>query len=268
MLRKYLCLVITVVVILIYILIQKTTLANSQDNNSPTISFDSQKIVVSVKDDESKLLEGVSATDEEDGNMSNQVFIESLSSFVDNHTRRVNYIVYDSDENITKASRLVEYSDYVPPVFSLNDQLRAEKYSVSELTKRVKASSCIDGDISSKVSVINVTYVETGILNVKLGVSDSTNTSSYLSLNYYLESEGDIDIELNQYLVYLKQGDTFNYRENIKTITEKLTNRDSLKDYINIDVPIMNKAGVYEVNYSISRSNGNSGKTTMVVVVE
>lgn len=268
MLRKYLCVFITVIVILVYILIQKTPLVNSQSVNSPVISFDSNKITVSVQADEKELLRGVSAKDEEDGDISDRIFVESQSSFINGYTRKVNYVVYDSDENITKASRFVEYSDYTPPVFSLTDQLRAEKYSVSELTKRVKATSCIDGDISAKVSVMDLSIIETGILSVKLSVSDSTNTSSYLSLNYYLEDEGDIDIELNNYLVYLKQDEVFNYRENIKTITEKLTNRDSLKDYINIEIPEMNKAGVYEVNYSITRSNGNMGKTTMVVVIE
>lgn len=268
MFKKYLCLVLTVIVILVYILFQKTPLVHSQNENSPTISFDNNKIVISVQDDENKLLEGVHAEDEEDGNISQQVFVESMSSFIDNNTRKVNYVVYDSDENITRASRLVEYSDYTPPVFSLTDQLRAEKYSVSELTKRVKANSCLDGDISTKVSVMDLTIVETGILNVKLSVSDSTNTSSYLSLNYYLESDGDIDIGLNNYLVYLKQGDTFDYRKNIQSVTEKQTSRDALKDYVDIDIPNMDQAGVYEVNYSISRSNGNSGKTTMVVVME
>lgn len=268
MLKKYFLLVLTAIIICVYILIQQTPLVKQKTANSPSITFDEKMIQVSVQSDKQELLKGVHASDQEDGDLTSQVFIESYSSFQNNHTRTVNYVVYDSDENITRASRQIQYIDYIPPVFSLNDQLRADKYSVSELTKRVKATSCIDGDISNKVAVMDLTVVESGLLNVRLSVTDSTNTTSYLNLHYYIESDQGITIGLNQYLVYLKDGERFNYYENIKTVTEKMTNRDSLIDYVNIEIPEMNDPGVYEVNYTLSRSNGNKGTTTLVVVVE
>lgn len=268
MLKKYFLLVLTVIIICVYILIQQTPLVKQKTSHSPSITFDEKTIQVSVQSDKQELLKGVHASDQEDGDLTSQVFIESYSSFQNNHTRTVNYVVCDSDENITRASRQIQYVDYTPPVFSLNNQLRAEKYSVSELTRRVKATSCLDGDISHKVSVMDLTIVESGLLNVRLSVTDSTNTTSYLTLHYYIEGDQDIDIALNQYLIYLKKGESFDYKANIKSVTEKMTNRDSLIDYVNIEIPEMNDSGVYEVNYTLSRSNGNKGKTTLVVVVE
>lgn len=267
-LKKNIPLVITLCVILIYIIIQMSPLVKRSTSNSPVITFDNKNITLSVKDDPLLLLDGITAYDEEDGDITNQIEIESQSSFTSNNTRTVHYIVFDSDDNVTRASRTVTYSDYTPPVFSLNDQLTGEKYSVNELMKKVSAYSSVDGNISSKVTVMNVSFLETGVLNVKLSVTDSTNTTSYLNTKYYLENDKEIDIQLKKYLVYKKVGETYSFRDNIKSIVERLNVDNSLKPYVNIKVPDMSEPGIYEVEYTIKRSNGNTGKTIMIVVVE
>ena len=268
MLKKYMSLVITLIVIVLYIIIQLSPLVKDNKGHTPIITFNHSLLKMSVKDNKSKLLDGVKALDDEDGDISSEVEIESVSYFFDGNKRQVHYIVFDSDDNVTHESRIIEYVDYTPPIITLTDQLRTESYSTSELMKRVKAYSCIDGDISSKITVMNVAFVESGVLNVQLSASDSTNTSTYLNLKYYLEDDREIDISLEKYILYKKTNEDFDFRANIGNVVERLTLDNSLKPYIKIKVPDMSKPGVYEVEYTLTRSNGNSGKTTMVVVVE
>ncbi len=267
MLKKNILLILTVFIIIGYVLVLRSPLVEKESGSSPVINFDENSIEVSVKDDEDVLLEGVSAIDDEDGDLTSSISIESLSSFTKGNTRTVTYVVFDSDNNVTKAKRSITYTDYTNPTFSLDGQLVSSTYSVSSLTSLIKANSCVDGDISSKVAIKNSTLVNSDHVEFYISVSDSTGSASYLTLNYYLASDTDIDIELDEYLIYLEVGEDYDYSDNIKNITEGVMTDNSLKPYVDIDIPDMDEPGVYEVTYSITRSNGYNGSAILIVIV-
>lgn len=270
MFRKFKYLILTILLILAYIIIQSGYAIKNkiETNDIPTITFDQNELNISVNTDEDILLNGVKAFDKQDGDISDNVMIESYSIFLDEQTRLVNYIVFDSEGNVAKGSRKVHYTDYQAPTFYMENQLRDSSYSSSKVTDVVKAYSSVDGDISNNITIMNTSFIDTDKLELKLSASDSTNTTSYLTLHYFLDNDYDIEIVLRDYLIYLKVGEEFNYRNNIINVVEKLYQNIGLAPEINIQIPDMSKPGIYEVNYSISRSNGNLGKTTMVVVVE
>lgn len=270
MIKKYRYLILTFVLILGYIAIQSGYAIRNKmkTDDIPTITFNQNELEVSVKTKEKDLLKGVKAYDQQDGDISNNVIIENFSIFLDNQTRLVNYVVFDSDGNVAQASRMIHYYDYEEPKFYMKDQLRDSSYSTTKVTDIVKAYSSVDGDISNNITIMNTSFLDKDTLELKLSVSDSTNTTSYLTLHYFLDDDNDIEIVLDDYLVYLKVGDTFNFRNNVINVVEKLYQNIGLVEEIDIQTPEMNEPGVYEVIYSISRSNGNHGKATMVVVVE
>ena len=68
-------------------------------------------------DSEERLLEGVTAYDGKDGDLTSKVFVESISNFVEPGVSNVTYVVYDADRHAAKASRKVVYLDYTPPRF-------------------------------------------------------------------------------------------------------------------------------------------------------
>lgn len=268
MIKKYLGLILTVLVVIIYVAIQQSSYVKVDKGNSPTITFDQNHIVTSIGQGEEVLLSGVHASDVEDGDLTPAVKIENRSAFTTGTTRTVNYVVFDSAGNVTRASRTIEYADYTKPVFSLTDQLVSEKYSTTTLMNKLHAFSCIDGDISSKIVVKNVSFVEEDKLELMLNVTDSTNTTSYLNLNYYLESAKDIQIMLKDYLVYLDAGQPYDFRGNITNIVEKKSRSMELLSNVEIEVPELVEPGTYEVTYTIELENGNVGKTTMIVVIK
>lgn len=270
MIKKYRYLILTFILILGYVGIQSGYMIENKlkTNDVPTITFEQSELNVSVKTNEKNLLNGVKAFDKQDGDISNHVMIENYSIFLDNQTRLVNYVVFDSDGNVAQASRMIHYKDYEGPKFYMKDQLRDSSYSTTKVTDIVKAYSSVDGDISNNITIMNTSFIDKDTLELKLSVSDSTNTTSYLTLHYYLDDDYDIEIVLEDYLIYLPVGETFDYRSNVINVVEKLYQNIDLVGEIDIQVPEMEEPGVYEVIYSISRSNGNHGKATMVVVVE
>lgn len=81
----------------------------------PTITCPSDMLEVSVSDEEAALLADVTASDKQDGNLTDRILIQGVSKLITNDTAKVSYIVFDSDGNAASASRTVRYTDYEKP---------------------------------------------------------------------------------------------------------------------------------------------------------
>lgn len=235
---------------------------------APSITFNQQRIEISVKAPPSDLLEGVKAIDREDGDLSQEVFIESLSPFDENQDRAVTYAVFDSNQHVTKAVRKIHYTDYIKPHISLNKALISNEIASNKIYTSIGASSCVDGDISSQVAIQLQPSAENNDIHINTTVKDSTGTIETLDLIYnYDRNIYTTDILLNEYLVYIKTGEKFDAKKNIKEINSRTEKKNPMQyldinNQINTEVP-----GVYEVIYSFN-NNGDNGLTKCVVIVE
>lgn len=237
---------------------------------SPTISFSTNEIAVSVKASEKELLAGVTASDKEDGNISKDVFIYGISTFDQNKSRTVTYAVFDSDSNLVRSSRKIKYSDYTAPKFTATKPI--VNMSLMGTESAIGATSCVDGNISDKVSVSKVEKDSMTTI-YKYNVTDSTGTSSSFEINDELNLkgllEGNLTINLKKYIVYVKKGTVLNPASYIASVETSLGKQNELKSLVvsetNYD---MTKEGVYEVKYTLNRSNGDYGVTKLIVIVE
>ena len=84
----------------------------------PVLTCDSDTLDISVSDGESVLLQGVTAKDKQDGDLTGNILISSISKMVGG-SARVNYLVFDSDNNVGSLTRTIRYTDYVPPRFQI-----------------------------------------------------------------------------------------------------------------------------------------------------
>ena len=94
-------------------------LNQAYDRVPPKITMDSDEITVSVSDSEEQLLQGVTATDARDGDVTSSLVVEAVRGVVANQEFTVTYAAFDGAGNVAKAQRTVHYSDYVSPRFSL-----------------------------------------------------------------------------------------------------------------------------------------------------
>ena len=134
----------------------------ANDTVGPNIEMDSTQIEVSVNDLQVKLLKGMTATDARDGDVTDTLVIENISDFVSENTRTVTYAAFDKDNNVTKTTRSMIYTDYEPARFSLTGALRFPVSTTQQsILNVIHVTDSIDGDLSDKVnfsssSVINV----------------------------------------------------------------------------------------------------------------
>jgi len=160
--------------------------------NKPAISFaDSYNTEISVKATTQELLKGVTASDVEDGDLTNDIIIEQMSHIIKGERREIVYVVCDSDNNVTKVTKEIKYTDYTKPVIESVEKvpvIKERKYA--DILSCFKATDVIDGDISEKIRIDSIDTskdsINRGVFPVVLSVTNSCGDVAYLETSVTL----------------------------------------------------------------------------------
>ena len=243
--------------------------ALSKNDEGPVLTCGDQTLSVSVSDGRAALLEGITAEDAQDGDLTDRILISGISNIIGNNNARVTYVVFDSDDNMARVTRNIRYADYTPPRFSLDTALC---YSASEnisLLDRLHAADAIDGDItrSIRVSYTNETE-DSRICTIDTQVTNSMGHTVTLTLPVVIYENSDPRpiIELDTYLVYLEQGSELEARDFISNVSYNGNALRSASVKISGEVDTATP-GTYMLTYS-AEYNGAEGLALLTVVVE
>ena len=240
---------------------------------SPTISFDSDTVTVSTSYTEEELLAGVTASDPEDGDVTDSLIVESISRFIGDGTARVTYVAFDSNNHMARAERSVRFTDYTSPKLELSAPLMFKKSGDIDILKYLSAEDCFDGDISGSIKYTllgkSLTLSEVGEHRVQSRVTNSMGDTVHLTLKVEVTERdpNTAGITLTNYLIYLPQGADFDpaaYVEGYTAGGEKRTGADGLTIKNGADT---STEGVYTVDYIYGSGDGAS-RTRLIVVVE
>ena len=121
------------------------------DTRAPQIHIDEQPLEVSVRDDKSALLAGVTASDNVDGDVTASLVVERVTLTDSDGSISVSYAAFDSAGNVAKAKREGRYTDYERPRFTLNAPLVYTVDHSFDVLSNVGAVDAIDGDIQHRV---------------------------------------------------------------------------------------------------------------------
>lgn len=276
----------------------------TDDTKSPQIQIDQEILEVSVGADEAALLQGVSAKDNADGDVTDSLIVEKISSLAKDHTATVTYAAFDRSGNVAKASRTLKYMDYQSPKFSQNQSLTFSANSMQNILSFMGATDAIDGDISSRVKgtlLSNANSLnEPGLYQVEFRVTNSMNETVYLTLPVEVYPAGtyNANVELSDYLVYVKTGTAFDpesYLEKVVVGTREYslknqdpTRQEKIRVYFNryvdpdsvsepnvrvVNVDMLSDVdtktpGVYFVAYTVDCDGLYTGYARLNVVVE
>lgn len=84
-------------------------MGTKEDKVPPVISFSDELVLYREGEDTDQLLQGVTAEDEVDGNVTDTVVVESVLPMKSQTAATVIYYAKDRSNNIVQASRRVEY---------------------------------------------------------------------------------------------------------------------------------------------------------------
>lgn len=215
----------------------------SVDDTPPVLTCTEEVLEVSVNASQGELLRGITAWDDRDGDLA------------------------------SKLTRTVAYTDYEAPKFSLSQPLIFDVGKTVTLMDRLTAYDLVDGDLtgSIRMTVQNLNIAAAGTYSITLQVTNSLGDTAIVPLSVIMRENGKLpSIALQEYLVYLKQGDRFDPESYLLRVTELIAGRERTcpLDEVSIDSKVdMDHPGVYEVTYQYTGEAG-TGKTILTVVVE
>lgn len=240
------------------------------DSTYPTIESTSDKIKVPCNATEEDLLAGVTAMDGKDGDITDSILIDNISTFIEKGLANIQYVVFDSDMNFSTFTRKVQFEDYRSPQFHLSAPLIFFENDQMRLLDRLTAYDCIDGDISGQIKLTSNSYTAMGeTQSINAEVCNSYGDVSTITLAITMEEKDMMapSITLSDYLVYIKKGSSLDPLSYIQDVTSYYEEKIAL-DMVSITTELdTNTIGTYEVLYSITEEQ-HTGKTKLIVIVE
>lgn len=190
-----------------------------KDMEPPVLSADAEKFSASIKADEKKLISGVTAFDQKDGDVSDSILIDSIkkkegtdSDFL------ITYVAFDKSSNMASLTRTLHYSDYRQAHFSFEQALRFPENQEIDLLSYFTADDCIDGDVTPFITLDGDKEVlegepKKGIYECTVSVTNSVGYTTTLPISVEIYEDGYDErnqrpqIILNQYIVYMEKGE-------------------------------------------------------------
>ncbi len=242
-----------------------------KDHTAPVITSDRETLELSVKDEKEKLLDGLSATDDHDGDLTDDILIGTHSRFISDGVCDVTYLVFDSSNNVGKFTRRVNYTDYTDPQFTLKEPLMFKSGDTISMFSKISLTDCLDGDISSKIKIIvnDVDNSKIGTYSVTFEASNNYGDviNRKLPVNIVNDTADSPQLTLSEYLIYVDVGASVDARKYLVSVEDKYDEKVSLN---NVEITSMvdtRSPGVHQVKYTYTDSRGLIGHTFLTVIV-
>lgn len=252
------------------------------DITPPVITVEESLLELSALEPREALLQGVSARDNTDGDVTDSLVVENVRLLRNDGTVTVTYAAFDKSGNVAKQTREVRFTDYESPRFSLSRPLMFSQTVNYDVLSIVDAQDMLEGDIGHRIRATVLDEVPEGYAgthHVQFRVTNSLGETVELVLpvEIYTPTLFEGSLTLTDYLVYVKQGEKFNpdvYPADFSLGRERITLRDSLPEGMKLKHSGTVKTGmpgVYTVDYEVIYDYAGQTYTAysrLIVVVE
>ncbi len=246
----------------------------SRGDEKPVIESDGEALEIPCEYTKEDLLLGVTASDEEDGDLTDQIVAGSFSRFVDPGVTGLTYVVFDSQGQSASLTREVRFTDYHSPRFALSEPLvfREGEGSYTEAMERLDAVDQLDGSRKDWIvqTDTDVNYSTAGNYTMSVEVTNSLGDTASAGLPVHVVNaqSRNVQIALTQGIVYLEAGEEIDPASYISGVTGPngaALDPGTVSAQSGVDV---NTPGCYEIHYQASDGAGNAGETWLTVIVE
>lgn len=184
----------------------------SGKDQGPVITGPEEVLEVSVTAGEEELLAGITAWDQQDGDLTGQIIVGGVSKLVGGDTAKVTCLVFDSDDNMASLVRPIRYTDYCRPVIELTDALVYSGTETALLLERVRVTDSLDGDLSASARVSSLWPTDRDqVFSATILVTNSMGDTASVEVPVIIREENAArpQIHLTEQIVYVDQGSSF-----------------------------------------------------------
>lgn len=269
---RILKLAVVVMAVIVAIASVKVFIANIGADIGPTIHCSVEgNIETPTATTDAELLKLVTASDEQDGDLTADIQIVRKNYFVSDKTSVITYSVCDSDNNVCTLQKNIVYTDYTSPRFSFKSDFIFQTGShVGELSSFVMAYDMFDGDVSSYVKLISAGFTSVkGQYPINIKVSNDMGDTEEITINAIVTNSysNNIRINLSKYLIYYDGNPNIDWKSYIDGVsgTENYDVKDVEIDTTDLD---LTKPGVRNVYFKLMDGNRVITYTRIFVVVK
>jgi len=242
------------------------------DSSKPIIVSEMDEIEIPCDYTNEEIMQGLSAHDETDGDITDKITIGNTSRFIEKGVCDITYTVFDSSNQSASLIRRVKFIDYQSPRFILSAPLVFEEGKMGSLKilDLFSAYDMLDKEIKDGITQVDstVNYSTQGTYEITVEVTNSKGDTSTLTIPVHILPRESINCEitLSENIVYLNVGDAF---DPASYVISAVGNDGNALDLAGLGITSnvdTNQAGVYEVCYDPG-SLGYSCPVYMTVVV-
>ena len=247
---------------------------SGRDTEAPEITSDRDVLEIPCEYTQEQLMEGLSAEDETDGDLTSEIIAGSFSRFINTGECNLTYVVFDSSDQPATLTRKVRFTDYHPPRFTLTEPLvfSEQEGSYTTAMERLGASDQLDGDLKEWITQTDtdVNYQRVGTYTMSVEVSNSFGDTSSAALPVHVVSAENrrVDIALTSGIVYISAGESLDPSAYISGVTAADGSSLDPSAVTAESAVDTNTPGCYEVHYQVFDAGGNTGETWLTVIVE
>lgn len=247
---------------------------SGRDTEAPEITSDREVLEIPCEYTQEQLMEGLSAEDETDGDLTSEIIAGSFSRFINTGECNLTYVVFDSSDQPATLTRKVRFTDYHPPRFTLTEPLvfSEQEGSYTTAMERLGASDQLDGDLKEWITQTDtdVNYQRVGTYTMSVEVSNSFGDTSSAALPVHVVSAENrrVDIALTSGIVYISAGESLDPSAYISGVTAADGSSLDPSAVTAESAVDTNTPGCYEVHYQVFDAGGNTGETWLTVIVE
>lgn len=231
------------------------------DRQGPEIHVPTESAVYSEGQDTALLLEGVTAIDDKDGDVSVSLIVESVIPDATGTVANVVYVAKDTSNNVTKVTRKVSYTA-TGEAGQTDAPAADETQGQTGQTQPETAQSEPQTGTNADQQTANTDDTDDDSTNGSTGDGEAANDAKIAAL-----PAGSPRFYLTQYELTIDRGDDLNRLEYVENIEDAKDDRDRLYRQIQVDGEVdTNTPGEYELTYYVVDSDGNRSNNAVLTV--
>lgn len=238
----------------------------NRDKTAPEIKVPADNTLTYVAGQDKKLLlEGVTAVDDKDGDVSDTLMVESVKPTSDGTQAEVTYTAMDNSRNVAKKKILVNYKASGEPAPAEDGQTPEGTDANPENGEAGAEAPASEDEGEAPADVPADAPVDPAA--AEQPAQDTTGSAEATEAAIAQLPAGSPQFRLNQYEVTLPVGSKFDYSTYIQDITDDKDDRSTLFRQIQLQNSVdTNTPGSYEVVYYVIDSDGNQSNTAILKV--
>lgn len=242
-----------------------------RDRTPPQITGSGEMLYVKADCDEKELLAHLSASDDRDGDLTDQIRVRKISSFLEKGICSIEYIVFDKSSNAGTYERKVCFEDYHSPQFELSQPLLYGSNSTIAVSDRISVWDVMDGDITDRLKIVsgNINASEEGTYQVEVEVTNRYGDTSRACLPVNVVSQGKLScpITLMTYLLYVEAGTVIEPAQFIASAVDANGQAIDRRDIVITQQVDLRNPGCGQYLYEIRDESGCVGMSCLTVIV-